>query len=80
MAEWIEIWEKEGLNVIDAGLRLRWRSGLKSIKLIEIVSGDLSPLAMAEWIEIPVLTVPFPALASPLAMAEWIEIVFDPLV
>ena len=21
MAEWIEIWEKEGLNVIDAGLR-----------------------------------------------------------
>ena len=33
-----------------------------------------SPLAMAEWIEIPVACVLPVDISSPLAMAEWIEI------
>ena len=33
----------------------------------------MSPLAMAEWIEIPTYLLMYPLIRSPLAMAEWIE-------
>ena len=49
-----------------------WFYGIICVKL-------LSPLAIAEWIEIPSAFFPSLTFVSPLAIAEWIEIPVPPL-
>ena len=47
---------------------------IENLNCITFGNMILSPLAMAEWIEINVTGIHSPPYLSPLAMAEWIEI------